>query len=71
MMGSMLPVLSKYVSFFKLNDNFLHYITCFGIGVVIATAFIQMIPPAFDQLSNPCLNVPYDGLAMVFVLGTN
>ncbi|KAH9122622.1 hypothetical protein LEN26_003478 [Aphanomyces euteiches] len=66
-LGSMLPVVTKSVAFLR---NAIALLNSFGFGVVIATAFIHMIPPAIETLNNPCLNVGYDGLAMVFVVLT-
>ncbi|KAF0694320.1 Aste57867_14794 [Aphanomyces stellatus] len=68
--GSMLPVLSSYVSCLRNNSSILSLLNSFGFGVVVATAFIHMIPSASESLNNPCLNVGYSGLAMVIVVLT-
>ncbi|KAF0700544.1 hypothetical protein As57867_008916, partial [Aphanomyces stellatus] len=69
-LGSMLPVVSNYVSCLRNSRKALSLLNSFGFGVVVATAFIHMIPPAIDTLNNKCLNLSYKGLAMVFVVGT-
>ncbi|RHY51483.1 hypothetical protein DYB34_006638 [Aphanomyces astaci] len=68
--GSFLPVVSSYVSCLRNSQKLLSLLNSFGFGVVIATAFIHMIPAAMEMLGNPCLNMGYPGLAMVIVVGT-
>ncbi|RHY26334.1 hypothetical protein DYB32_007733 [Aphanomyces invadans] len=68
--GSMVPVLSSYLSCLKSSRTVLSLLNSFGFGVVIATAFIHMIPPAVDTLNDPCLDVGYSGLAMALVVAT-
>ncbi|KDO20023.1 hypothetical protein SPRG_14171 [Saprolegnia parasitica CBS 223.65] len=70
LLGSMLPVASSYVSCLRNGRRAIEVLNSFGFGVVIATAFIHMIPPAMASLSDPCLGVEYSGLAMVIVLAT-
>jgi len=68
--GALLPVISKRVACMKKSETIMKCLNAFGIGVVLATSLIHMIPPAMDTLNNPCLNLNYNGLAMVVVLAT-
>ncbi|RLN92768.1 hypothetical protein DYB28_007587 [Aphanomyces astaci] len=68
--GSLFPVFSAYVTCLRKARSVLTLLNSFGFGVVIATAFIHMIPPAIDTLNHPCLDVKYSGLAMAIVVGT-
>ncbi|OQR91128.1 Zinc (Zn2)-Iron (Fe2) Permease (ZIP) Family [Achlya hypogyna] len=70
LLGSLLPVVSSYVSCLRKSRRAIELLNSFGFGVVIATAFIHMIPPALDTLNDPCLALPYNGFAMVIVLAT-
>ncbi|ETV65230.1 hypothetical protein H257_18005 [Aphanomyces astaci] len=70
MLGSLLPVVSSYVSCLRNSRTVLSVLNSFGFGVVIATSFIHMIPAAMETLGNPCLDVGYPVLAMVLVVGT-
>ncbi|KAF0694321.1 Aste57867_14795 [Aphanomyces stellatus] len=70
LLGSMLPVISNYISCLRNSRKALSLLNSFGFGVVVATAFIHMIPPAIDTLNSPCLALPYKGLAMVIVVFT-
>ncbi|OQR88695.1 Zinc (Zn2)-Iron (Fe2) Permease (ZIP) Family [Achlya hypogyna] len=68
--GAMLPVISSYVACLRNNRKTMELMNAFGFGVVISTAFVHMLPPAFHNLDSPCLGLPYKGLAMVIVLAT-
>ncbi|CAK4083760.1 unnamed protein product [Aphanomyces euteiches] len=70
LLGSFLPVLSSYISWLRNNRPILDILNAFGIGVVVSTACIHMIPTAIETLANKCLNLSYDCLAMVIVLAT-
>lgn len=57
----------------SLREAALVYGKFFGTGVVIATAFVHMIPPSFDLLNSPCLgNIwgGYESMTSVFVQAT-
>ncbi|CAK4163339.1 unnamed protein product [Aphanomyces euteiches] len=68
--GSMFPVVSAHVACLHKSRSVVALLNAFGFGVVLATACIHMIPPAIETLNNPCLNLSYEGLAMVFVVLT-
>ncbi|CAG8680238.1 196_t:CDS:2, partial [Acaulospora morrowiae] len=53
--GAFLPVLSKKYPKFKFPQAVFFFTKNFGSGVILATAFIHMLPSAFDSLTNPCL----------------
>ncbi|ETV65227.1 hypothetical protein H257_18002 [Aphanomyces astaci] len=69
-LGSLLPVVSSYVSCLRNSQKLLSLLNSFGFGVVISTAFIHMIPSATYMLGNPCLELTYNGIAMVIVVAT-
>ncbi|OQS03929.1 Zinc (Zn2)-Iron (Fe2) Permease (ZIP) Family [Thraustotheca clavata] len=66
--GSMLPVVSKYFSCMKQINAIMEYVNAFGVGVVIATSLVHMLPPANESLNSPCLNLSYGGLANVIAV---
>ncbi|KAF0701003.1 Aste57867_8449 [Aphanomyces stellatus] len=68
--GSLCPVLSARVSCLQDNRTALDMLTSFGYGVVIATAFVHMLPHATTNLNSPCIGSDYNGLAMVICLAT-
>jgi zinc transporter ZupT len=53
--GAGLPVVGKRVPWCKLPPGVLFFCKHFGTGVLVATAFVHLIPTAFDSLSDPCL----------------
>ena len=53
--GAGLPVVGKRVRWCKLPPGVLFFCKHFGTGVLVATAFVHLIPTAFDSLSDPCL----------------
>lgn len=76
--GVSLPLLgrSKIPTLRPENDIFF-MIKAFAAGVILSTAFIHILPQAFDALNSPCLeqnawrNFPFTGLfAMVSAIGT-
>ncbi|CAK4307938.1 hypothetical protein Ae201684P_022302 [Aphanomyces euteiches] len=70
LVGSFLPVLSSVVACLRNSRSVLDLLNAFGIGVVVATACIHMIPAAIETLNDKCLNLSYEGLAMVIVVAT-
>lgn len=71
--GTLLPILAYRYPALKPPDNVLVAGNFFGTGVVIATAFVHMIPPAFTALTNPCLGHivnSYGPLPMIIVMGS-
>ncbi|KAF8909309.1 ZIP-like iron-zinc transporter [Gymnopilus junonius] len=53
--GALFPVLAKRSSWFHVPKAVFDFAKYFGSGVIIATAFIHLLSPALDALSNPCL----------------
>jgi len=53
--GTLFPVLAK-TNYIKINNYMLLVIKCFGIGIIISTAFIHMMTPANEFLTSPCLS---------------
>eukprot|EP00128_Syssomonas_multiformis_P002379 Colp12_sorted_trinity150504_noHs@6901 len=70
--GVMLPLLGKLSPHLRLSPNMVLYGRSFGTGVVLATAFVHMLPPAFFALTSPCLsevwNSEYTAFAGLFAL---
>ncbi|KAF8941152.1 Zinc/iron permease [Dissophora ornata] len=58
-MGVLLPILFAYTTFNPRTTSRIHSIIqtarTFGSGVILATAFIHMLPSAFGNLSDPSL----------------
>lgn len=57
--GSFFPVLSSRYSFIRMPPVCFFIAKFFGSGVIIATAFIHLLEPASDNLSNECLGYPF------------
>ncbi|ORY15031.1 Zinc/iron permease [Clohesyomyces aquaticus] len=51
------PIIVKRVPKFPIPHQFLFLSRHFGTGVLIATAFVHLLPTAFENLTDPCL--PY------------
>lgn len=54
-LGSFFPILSSRYSFIRLPDWCFFLAKFFGSGVIVATAFIHLLQPANEALSNNCL----------------
>ncbi|KXJ88913.1 Zinc/iron permease [Microdochium bolleyi] len=54
LLGAMLPVVLARHSKLRVGPAFF-VAKYFGSGVIIATAFMHLLTPAFEALSNPCL----------------
>ena len=64
--GSFFPLLSSKHSFLRLPPTCFFVAKFFGSGVIIATAFIHLLQPANENLSNDCLGYPFDIYPMAF-----
>ena len=53
--GAGFPVTAKKVKWLKIPPKIFFACKHFGTGVLIATAFVHLLPTAFLSLSNPCL----------------
>ncbi|KAG7561854.1 hypothetical protein FFLO_02671 [Filobasidium floriforme] len=64
--GTLAPILLKRRAWCPVA--FFEFAKYFGSGVIIATAFIHLLAPAFDALGSPCLSggwVKYDWAAAI------
>lgn len=53
--GALFPVIAKRSPFFKLPKTVYEFAKYFGSGVIIATGFIHLLAPAFEELGSECL----------------
>ncbi|KAF0489513.1 ZIP zinc/iron transport family [Gigaspora margarita] len=53
--GAFIPVISKKYPKFTVPNIVFFVAKHFGSGVILATAFVHMLPSAFTSLNNPCL----------------
>ncbi|KAI3321366.1 Zinc/iron permease [Xylariaceae sp. AK1471] len=53
--GAGFPVAAKKISWLKVPSKVFFACKHFGTGVLIATAFVHLLPTAFFSLSDPCL----------------
>ncbi|KAH6684962.1 zinc-regulated transporter 1 [Plectosphaerella plurivora] len=49
-------LIAKKVSFIRIPAGFFFAVRHFGTGVLLATAFVHLLPTAFTMLGNPCLS---------------
>lgn len=52
-----IPLVSRRVTTGKRQKNIIFYCQHIGTGVLLATAFVHLLPMAFESLTDPCL--PY------------
>jgi zinc transporter ZupT len=50
------PVLATWFPRLRIPPSVLFTVSHFGTGVLIATAFVHLLPTAFTSLNNPCLS---------------
>lgn len=53
--GCGFPVVAKKVKWMKIPPKLFFFCKHFGTGVLIATAFVHLLPTAFASLNDPCL----------------
>lgn len=53
--GCAFPILASKVPGLRIPARFFFVVRHFGTGVLIATAFVHLLPTAFTSLNNPCL----------------
>ncbi|KAK8100679.1 Zinc/iron permease [Apiospora kogelbergensis] len=53
--GAGFPVACKKISWLKVPEKVFFFCKHFGTGVLIATAFVHLLPTAFASLTDPCL----------------
>lgn len=54
-LGCAFPILATKVPGLRIPRRFFFAVRHFGTGVLIATAFVHLLPTAFVSLGNPCL----------------
>ncbi|RYP25347.1 hypothetical protein DL767_008442 [Monosporascus sp. MG133] len=54
-LGAGFPVAAKKIKWLKVPEKVFFACKHFGTGVLIATAFVHLLPTAFFSLSDPCL----------------
>ncbi|CEP15951.1 hypothetical protein [Parasitella parasitica] len=73
-LGTYLPIILHRISPYKpgdIRDWLLTVGKFFGTGVILATAFVHMLPDAFENFSSPCLTqgwLSYGAFAGVFCM---
>ncbi|XP_012467082.1 zinc transporter 1 [Gossypium raimondii] len=75
--GVSLPIMAKKIPTFGPQNNIFFLIKAFAGGVILATAFVHILPDAYQSFTSPCLSekpwgvFPFTGfLAMVSVILT-
>ncbi|CAK4623872.1 hypothetical protein LEN26_018084 [Aphanomyces euteiches] len=70
LVGCMFPVVSPSVPFLTSSRRAIQLLHAFGFGAILSTALVHVISPAIAKLSNPCLHISYDCLALPVVIAT-
>ncbi|XP_010922621.1 zinc transporter 8-like [Elaeis guineensis] len=75
--GVIIPILGKWVPSLSAEKDTFFVIKAFAAGVILATAFIHILPESFERLTSPCLDehpwqeFPFAGfIAMVSAIAT-
>ena len=55
-LGVYFPIAAKKLPMLRIPEIVFFTVKHFGTGVIVATAFIHMLPSAFESLSDPCLS---------------
>jgi len=50
------PLMALKFPFLRIPETFFFGVRHFGTGVLLATAFVHLLPTAFSSLGNPCLS---------------
>ncbi|KAK3503971.1 Zinc/iron permease [Neurospora crassa] len=73
-LGAGFPVVAKKVSWVKVPTKVFFMCKHFGTGVLIATAFVHLLPTAFGNLMDPCLpdlfTTQYPAMPGVIMMGS-
>ncbi|KAL6196832.1 hypothetical protein ACLB2K_032445 [Fragaria x ananassa] len=76
-LGVSLPLLGKKIPALKPENDIFFIVKAFAAGVILATAFIHILPDAFETLTSPCLKenpwgkFPFRGfVCMMSAIGT-
>ncbi|KAG0615571.1 hypothetical protein M758_5G052000 [Ceratodon purpureus] len=54
-LGVLIPLIGRRSHFLRTDGNPFFIAKAFAAGVILATAFVHMLPTAHDTLANPCL----------------
>lgn len=54
-LGVLIPLVGRRSRFLRTDGNPFFVAKAFAAGVILATAFVHMLPTAYDTLANPCL----------------
>ncbi|KAG1338065.1 zinc transporter 8-like [Cocos nucifera] len=54
--GVLIPILGKWVPSLSAEKDTFFVIKAFAAGVILATAFIHILPESFERLTSPCLD---------------
>ncbi|CAL9046372.1 zinc transporter 8-like [Musa acuminata AAA Group] len=75
--GVCIPILGKWIPVLDPDRDAFFVIKSFAAGVILATAFVHILPDSFDSLTSSCLhpdpwhNFPFAGfVAMIAAIGT-
>jgi len=71
--GALIPVITHYFKNMQPHPNVMVFANFFGAGVIISTAFIHMVLPAIENLTNECLGdivEVYEPLALLIVMAS-
>ncbi|CAN9383919.1 Fe transport protein 3 [Alternaria alternata] len=72
--GAGFPVVAKKIKWMKIPPKVFFFCKHFGTGVLIATAFVHLLPTAFASLNDPCLpdlfTEKYPALPGVIMMGS-
>ncbi|KAI9244181.1 Zinc/iron permease [Phascolomyces articulosus] len=70
--GVLIPIASKFMPYLGIPSRLVTFGKSFGVGVIIATAFIHMLQPANEKLTSACLgdvwHKKYPEFAMLFTM---
>uniref|UniRef100_A0A2P2KDN4 Uncharacterized protein MANES_03G075600 n=2 Tax=Rhizophora mucronata TaxID=61149 RepID=A0A2P2KDN4_RHIMU len=55
-LGVLIPVFCKKISFLAPGSSVFFLIKAFAAGVILSTGFVHVLPEASHKLTNPCLN---------------
>lgn len=56
MLGAFFPIVSRRVKKLHVHESIYTFCRYFGSGVIVSTAFVHLLAPAFTALSSPCLS---------------
>ncbi|WFD24148.1 hypothetical protein MEQU1_002845 [Malassezia equina] len=63
---TLFPILTKRIPRLSIPQFIYDFAKFFGSGVIIATAFIHLLEPAADELSQPCLGDAFQNYPMAY-----